>query len=396
MSVTTTTYDAALKDLYEGVLRDQINLNTTAFFNKVEQTSRDIEGGKRVVKLAPYGVNGGFGAGTETGALPVTGGNKQVNFISGIKDLRGVIKFTDKVMKASKTSRAAFESAMNTENEGIKKHAQMSYGRQAYTDGTGKLTLCGVTTPAATTINVASCQYLVEGMIIDILDTNGAALANGTQRRIAAVNRAAKTIVLDGAATVATAATDFITEQGAYNNELTGMEAVYKQTGDLYGLSKTTYPWLKPYTHALNGAVSDQTIIDVVNYVEEFYGSKMNLIVCNPAVYSEYYSYLESIKRAANTLELEGGFTALSINRIPMVKDRNVKAQAMKLLDTTQWKMHTFGDWSWLDEDGKILKWVSGYAMWEAILIKYAELICDHPGGQAEITGITVSSTLFA
>jgi len=394
MSVTTTTFDNVLKDDYQGLLRDQINLETSAFFNKVEQTEKNIEGGKRVVKDAPYGVNGGFAAGTESGANPVSGGNKYAQFISGIKDLKGVIRFTDKVMKASKTSKAAFISAFDAETNGIKKHAQMSYGRMAYTDGTGLLTLCGATN-ASLTVVVASCQYLVEGMIIDILDTNGAAIANGTQRRIKAVNRAAKTIVLDGTAVVTTIVTDFITEQGAYNNELTGMEAVYKQTGLLYGLDKADYPWLKPYVYANAGAMDEQYIIDVMNYVEEFYGGKTDLIVCNPAVYSEFYAYNASIKRANNTLKIAGGFTALSINEVPMVKDKNIKSGSVKLLDTTQWKMHTFGDWAWFEDNGRILEKVAGYTMWEGILLKYAELICDHPGGQAEISGITTSSTLF-
>jgi hypothetical protein len=395
MAVTTATFDAALKDNYQNVLRDQLNLETSAFFNKVEPTERDIEGGKRVVKYARYGLNGGFGAGTETGALPVAGGNKQVQFISGIKDLHGRISFSDKAMKASRTSRVAFESVFEAEVEGIKKSAQFSYGRMAYMDGTGKLTLCGTTSPAATTLNVASCQYLMEGMIIDILDNTGAPVSNGTQRRIAAVDRINKTIKLDGAATVATTTTDFVTEQGAYNNELTGMEAVYKQTGTLYGLDKANYPWLKPFSHALNGAIGDQIIVDVMNYEKLYYGSKTDLIICNPAVYSEYYSYLESLKRAPNTMNLQGGFTALSINGVPMVDDRFIKPGVMKLVDTTQWKMHTYGDWEWMEDNGKILDKVAGYALWEAVLLKYAELICDHPGGQAEITGITVSSAFF-
>jgi hypothetical protein len=265
----------------------------------------------------------------------------------------------------------------------------------AYLDGTGKLTLCAVTNDSLT-VNVASCQYLMEGMIIDILDTNGAAITGGTQRRIAAVDRISKTIKLDGTTKVTTVATDFITEQGAYNNELTGMEAVFAQSGDLYGLSKTTYPWLKPFSHALNGAIGDQIIVDVMNYVKLYYGSKIDLLVANPAVYSEYYAYLESLKRAPNTTKLEGGFTALSVNGVPMVEDRFLKSQNLKFLDTTQWKMHTFGDWEWMEDNGKILDKVAGYAMWEAVLLKYAELICDHPGGQAEITGITVSSTFFS
>lgn len=397
MSVTMATFNVALKDIYEEPTKDQLNIGSGIFLSKVEQTSRDIEGGRKVVKIAPYGVNGGTGSGADTQALPTSGGNKYAEFNSYIKSIRGVIEFTDQVMKASRSNRAAFESAMNSEENGLLKSLKHTYGRQTYLDGTGKLTLTGTTSPASLTLNVASVQYLIEGMTIDILDNTGAAVANGTQRRIKAVNRAAKTIVLEGTATVATANTGFIVEQGSYNQEITGMEAVYAQTGLLYGLDKATYPWLIPYVDSAVGDIEDQKIIDIMNYVEEYYGSNINLLVANPAVESQYFKYLEATKRNSNTTTLEGGYKALSINGRPMVKDRFVKPGGLKLLDTTQWKMHTMdgGDWSWLDEDGKILKWVSGYAKWTAAMIKYCELICDHPGGQAEMSGITVSSTLF-
>ena len=397
--VTMTTFAAALKDIYEEPTRDQINIGSGIFLSKVEQTSRDIVGGAQVIKTAPYGVNGGTGSGADTQALPVTGGNQRQRFTSTIKGIRGVITFTDQVMKASRADRAAFESAMQSEQDGLSKSIKHTYGRQVYLDGTGNCTQCGITN-ASTTVVVASCQYLVEGMTIDILDIAGVAIANGTQRRIAAVNRTGlvKTIVLTGAAVVTTIATDFIVEQGSLNQELTGMEQVYAQVGNLYGLAKANFPWLIPYVNPAVGNIDDQVIVDTINYVEEYFGSNINLLVANPAVESEYYKYLEATKRSANTTVLEGGYKSLSVSGRAMVKDRFVRPGVIKVLDTSVWKMHTMdgGDWSWLDEDGKILKWVSGFAMWTAVMIKYCELICDHPGGQAELAGITTTSTLFS
>lgn len=397
--VTMQTFDVALKDIYEEPTKDQINIGSGIFLSKVEQTSRDIEGGRRVYKIAPYGVNGGTGSGSDTQALPVAGGNNYVPFISGIKSIRGVIRFTDQVMKASRSNRAAFESAMQSEQDGLLKSVKHTYGRQVYLDGTGICATCDVNV-ATTTLLVDTTQYLVEGMTIDIVDaTTGAAVANGTQRRIAAVVRTGpvRSITLVGAAAVTTAATDVIVEQGSWNQELTGMEAVYAQAGNLYGLNKALYPWLVPYQNNLGGNIDDQAIVDTINFVEEYRGSNINLITVNPAVESEYYKYLEATKRSVNTETLEGGYKTLKVCGRTMSKDRFIRPGTMKLNDTTQWKMHTMdgGDWSWLDEDGKILKWVSGFAMWEAAMIKYCELICDHPGGQAEITNITTTSNLF-
>jgi len=399
--VTMQTFDTALKDIYEEPMRDQINIGSGIFLAKVEQTSKDIEGGRRVYKIAPYGVNGGTGSGSDTQALPVSGGNLYAPFVSGIKSIRGVIKFTDQVMKASRSNKAAFLSAMESEQDGLLKSAKFTYGRQSYLDGTGICTKCGVTNDSVV-VNVESTQYLIEGMIIDIVDAqSGTPITNGKQRRIVAVNRIGnqKSIVLDGSTVVTTSSAHAIVEQGSFNQELTGMEAVFAQSGSLYGLNKSQYPWLVPYRHDLqNSAIDDQTIVDTINFVEEYRGSNINLLIANPAVESEYYKYLEATKRSVNTTTLEGGYKSLSVAGRPMVKDRFVKPGCLKLLDTTQWKMHTLdgGDWSWLDEDGKILKWVSGFAMWTAVLIKYCELICDHPGGQAEIVNIATASNLFS
>ena len=399
--VTMQTFDTALKDIYEEPMRDQINIGSGIFLAKVEQTSKDIEGGRRVYKIAPYGVNGGTGSGSDTQPLPVSGGNLYAPFVSSIKSIRGVIKFTDQVMKASRSSRAAFLSAMESEQDGLLKSARFTYGRQSYLDGTGICTKCGATNDSVT-VNVESTQYLIEGMIIDIVDAlTGVPIQNGTQRRIVAVNRigAQKSIVLDGSAVVTTTSAHAIVEQGSFKQELTGMEAVFAQGGSLYGLDKSKYPWLVPYRHDLqNTTIDDQTIVDTINFVEEYRGSNINLLIANPAVESEYYKHLEMTKRYVNTTTLEAGYKSLSVAGRPMVKDRFVKPGCLKLLDTTQWKMHTLdgGDWSWLDEDGKILKWVSGFAMWTAVLIKYCELICDHPGGQAEIVNISTASNLFS
>lgn len=399
--VTMQTFDTALKDIYEEPMRAQINIGSGIFLAKVEQTSKDIEGGRRVYKIAPYGVNGGTGSGSDTQPLPVSGGNLYAPFVSGIKSIRGVIKFTDQVMRASRSNKAAFLSAMESEQDGLLKSAKFTYGRQSYLNGTGICTRCGETNNSVV-VNVESTQYLIEGMIIDIVDAQtGVPIQNGTQRRIVAVNRIGdqKSIVLDGTTGVTTTSAHAIVEQGSFNQELTGMEAVFAQSGSLYGLDKSQYPWLVPYRHDLqDGAIDDQTIVDTINFVEEYRGSNINLLIANPAVESEYYKYLEATKRSVNTTTLEGGYKSLSVAGRPMVKDRFVKPGCLKLLDTTQWKMHTLdgSDWSWLDEDGKILKWVSGFAMWTAVLIKYCELICDHPGGQAEIVNIATASNLFS
>ena len=58
----------------------------------------------------------------------------------------------------------------------------------------------------------------------------------------------------------------------------------------------------------------------------------------------------------------------------------------MFLLNTDDFALYQLCDWEWLeDEDGKILKQSPGKAAYSATLVKYAELICKKPCGQAII-----------
>ena len=63
--------------------------------------------------MAPYGVNGGVGAGTETGYLPTAGGNQYKQFITDTKNLYGVINISDKSIKASANNSGAFVQLLN-------------------------------------------------------------------------------------------------------------------------------------------------------------------------------------------------------------------------------------------------------------------------------------------
>lgn len=393
MSATIATTEAAFKTVYLNVLRPQINTETTAIYNKIKTSNRDIVGGNQVVKLAPFGVNGGFGAGTETGALPTAGANQYAQFKSWVKCMYGVIEISDLAAEASKSDVGAFVNMIKANMDGLLKHAKMSYGRQIYLDGTGKLTATGVTSDS-TTVNVASTQYLIEGMIIDILDANesNAAITNGTKRRIKSVDRVNNTITLEGSDKVTTDADCFITEQGSFNKELTGMEKIFQTSGTLYELNRSSYSWLIPQIFTGVGAISDKAIMKAMLQVKNYTNGKIDFIAAAPDVYLEYGDYLEATKRNVNTKELEGGFTALIVAGIPMVDDKNIKSGKMYLLDTSQWTFHQLADWDWMqDQNGSILKQVAGYPKWTATLRKYGEVICDHPAAQAELSGITVS-----
>lgn len=384
-----TVIDNALKDIYQNITRDQINLKLAAVAQKINSTTKDIEGGRKVVKPVPFGLNGGTGSGTETGALPASGGNKYEKFESTLKNLYGTIELSDKVIESTKSNAASFVSALSSEIKGLEKSCIFSSGRQYYMDGTGVLSVCKVNT-AATTLEVNSVQYVTAGMTIDIRTAAGALVTNGSARRVLSVTRASNTIVLDGSAVITTEATDIICEQISFGNEITGFGAVFKSTGTLYGIDKAKYDWMTPQLFAAVGTIEDEKISKAIQQAEDWYGSNIDYMACAPDVQREYASYLTTMKQIVNSSTLSGGFKAIDFQGIPLVRDRFILSGELFGLDSSQWALHQLDDWSWMDDRGVILKQKPGYAVYAATIRKYCELICDSPAAQLKLSGITV------
>ena len=396
---TLALYDSVLKDDYQEVVRNQINFEAGPFYRRIEATAKDIEGGKRVVKAAPYGLNGGSGMFAESGATPAAGGNNYVQFISTLKNAAAVIKLSDKLIKSAKSDRVAFVNALDSEMDGAIKSGTFTVGSGLYLKADGIRAMCGVTTAATTVVLAATStvQYLMEGMTIDIVvATTGVAITNGTGRRIESIDRTNKTVTLTGTDVVTTDATHAIVEQKSWGNNITGVGEIFDTSAaTLYGLTRTTYPWLNPHVGTTAFDISVGNIINKISDQEDIFGAKIDLVVMHPYVFTAYHNYLEAAKSQVNTMKLEGGFETLAINAgngsIPIIKDRFIPAQTMDLYDTSQFNMHQLEDWSWMDESGAILQKVSGYAGYEATLVKYPELICNHPGAQARIGNVTLS-----
>jgi len=395
--VTLTTANDVLKEVYLGVVANQINTNVNPLLAKIEQTTSDVWG-KEIRKVAPIGLNGGVGSATEDGALPVAGANSYKQFALTLKNLFGRIDISDKAIRASQSSAGAFVNLLNSEMDGLIKAAAFNFGRMLYGDGIGFL--CKVVSNTATYFVVDSVRNLAEGMIIDVIDSDGTAVGNVKKIRITAIDRANKYVYTTktGMTVNYFASSEqtpvYMCVQDSFMNELTGLGAVMKSTGNLYGLSKSTYNWLVPYAkdiqvNSANTDITDVKIQSVIDKLDEDYGSKVDFIVCSSGVKRDYQSYLASYRSNVNVLDLVGGYKAISYNGIPVVSDRFMPANTMYLLNTKDLHLHQLCDWRWLEgEDGKVLKQNAGYATYTATLVKYADLICDKPCGQAQITGI--------
>ena len=387
--ITIQTAEDALKTVYLGVLAEQLNTSVNPFMAKIEQTSSDVWG-KEIKKLAMYGLNGGVGASTETADLPKAGGNNYANFTLTLKNFYGKIELSDKAIRASQNNTGAFVNLLNSEMEGLLSNAKANFGRMLYGDGSGLLTKLGAKQSDNKSFLVEDTKYLQEGMIVDICKNNEAGAVSGHDAlRILAIDRAGKKVTVDRIISISTLDNTYgLYVQGSKDSELTGLGAIFSKN-DLYGLRRADYTFLTPFEKNANKTINSDIIQEVIDKVEESTGGNVDMILTSYKARRKYLQSLEGTRTNVDYLNLDGGFKAISYNGIPVVVDRFCPDNDMYILNSEDFKMHQLCDWRWLEgERGNVLKQVANKPVYTATLVKYADIICDRPQGQAKITNI--------
>ncbi len=384
--ITISSADKMLKTYYLDAIADSLNTQVNPLMAKFEKTT-DFVLGKEIRKVVSNGLNGGFGAGTEDGELPTSSQNEYVELSMQLKNLYGQLEISDKALRAGNSNDGAVLNVLETEMNSLLNSAKFNFGRMLYGDGRGILGT--VKAVSGSTLTLDTVKYITEGMIIDVIGSESEE-TTVSARRVSGVDRTNKKITLSGASlSGAVAVGDFITIQGSYYQEITGLGALFNDDTYLYNLNRDTYKWLKPYK-ATSTTIDNVTIAKAIDQIEENSGCTTDFIVCSAGVKRAYIDYLTQNNLDIVTTQVDGGYKAIMFNGIPIVSDRFCPEGTMYLLHTPSFKIYQLCDWKWLeDDDGKVLKQMSNRPTYKATLVKYAELLCERPIAQGVITGIT-------
>ena len=390
--VTLTTVEKALKELYLGAIINQLNTETDPFITRIKRTSERITGNNGIVRAAQIGINGGFGAGTETGTLPTAGENIYKKLYGTTKNLYGTISISDKSLRSIKgNDKGAFGDLVEREINGMMETAKWHFARQVSGSSKGILATCKAAT-SSNTIQVEDRRLLIEGITIDILTSDGAEVA--AKRRIKNINRSTGEITIDGAA-VTVSDGYLITAQGSYGLELTGLGDLFDLTlTDLYGNKRSENDWLNPFVDAAAGEISDILLHSTITDQEDAYNVELSYIRAGNKAYENYMKYLQAKTRIINTTKLEGGAISLEFNGRNIVRDKFMLPDAMDFLDPSKFYLDQVGEWDWINGPvGGIFVQQGNTATYNATLVKYADLTCVTPGGMARLKGITDPTT---
>lgn len=382
--ITIENADKALKDYYLDAVTAQLNDGVSPFFSAIEKSAVNVYG-KDVKMEVIRGTSGNILAGAEDGNLPDPYKNRYLSVVMPLKNMYGTIEISDKALRASRESSGAFVNLVNAEMEGLIASAKQNFQRMLFGDGSGKI--CKVLDSVSTTVfHVDSVKDYYVGMLVDVVPkVTGTGDSYGVY--ITAVDKENSTV------TFATAISDTISNcymypHGSKDNELCGLGAIF-DSPTLYGYKKTDEPYFAPYIKDAEGTLTEEMLTDMLDYVEESCNSKINMIICSYKTRKKIAALIANDRRVVNTTDVRTGFGTIAVNDVPVYADKYCPDDRILFLNTDDFSLNQLCDWEWLeDESGKILKQVAGKAAYTATLVKYAELICKKPCGQAMLKNV--------
>ena len=393
--VTLQSAENALKNVYLGVVANQLNTAANPLLAMIKHSTNNIYG-KEIRKAAPVGINGGITAGDEDGKLPDAHSTQYVQFVAELKNLYGKLEISDKALRATSNNITSFVNLLNDEMERLIEASNFNLGRMLYGTGEGKLAMVQSYSETDGYIEVDDINKVVEGMVVRISSYSNGVLDETEEPFIVTyVDRANKRFYTDvkGYQSKKVGLGSYVYIQYSKNKEITGIEALFTNS-TLYGLSKTDYKWLNPYVSSTTAYLSDSLIQTAIDELEDVANSKINLISTTKSVKRLYQEYLAAYRRNIDITELAGGYKTMTYNGIPVIGEKFVPANTMYLLNTDDFTMYEMCDWKWLeDESGRILKQNANSPTYSATLVKYAELLCEKPNGQGKISNIATTLT---
>ncbi len=378
--ITLSSAENVLKDVYLGVIADQINTKTNPLFARIRKSTRNIVG-KEVRVVAPIGINGGIMAGTEDDTLPEGVDTPYLSFVAPLKNLYGKFEISDKAIRCSSTDVNSFVNLLQDGMDSLLKASIFNLSRMLYGDGTGLLgTIKEFTLPTATVSNVES---FAPGMYVDIY--TGESLTEA-KVYVKAVDKAAKKVTF-GSGTTFTA-DDKIYVHKSKNNEIVGLKGIVSNTS-LYGVKRADYPVINAKTYTASDEAFDENFVQKIIDELEMNGTAVNFINCSYELKRLYQQYMTYYNKNIEFTTLEDGTRVITHLGTPIVPTNHVDAGECYFLNTDDFVFYELGDWKWLeDEQGRILKQFADKPAYSATLVKYTELVCHKPSGVGFVSNL--------
>lgn len=412
MAADISTLVAVLKDDYGDYVRS-FNDQCWIWENALP-ASRDSFIGLRATHAIHTKRSSGVGSRGDGGALPTAGSQTVKRVYIPMRRHYGRIQITRALIKQAATSAGAFVESLQLEMDGIRRDWGRDICRQAWGTSNGVIAQCA--SNSSTTVTLASTTttyqvlqcYADGGMVCDIgTVADPDAIADGiavTGYSIATPG--AYTITLASApGTVTSSHYVFRHDNGGASDgsgndadgqyELTGLQTIISASETLHTLSVANGggQWQSTVksNSGTNRPVTETLVMSACLEAANASGMNVNAAACNMGVYMALVNMLIATKRhvvnvdtTSTNVKLSAGAGGIMFNipgwgaeasgMLPIIMDRDCPGNALFGLHFGSLKKYELTSPEWVDDDGAILRNVSGYDSFEAYLAAYQEL----------------------
>lgn len=420
-----TAFSSVLKDIYVDGVREQINQDTNLldFFTEGDVKSYEWEGNQLVLALHSGRNASGVKYVAERGALPIAGSQSTARLLIPMKYLEGRIQLTAQVMKASKSSKGAFISAMNLEQKGLVN--DISRQRNRVLAGFGQGTLAQITTgansttqalkaPGGVTGTTNPARFVQVGMYVAVVDATGVTIRGGAN--VLSVSQ--PNIVLDAAINTTTGdlvqigSNSISAAEASYNAESMGLLGMADSTtyvSTFMGLDRSlaANAFFRSTVATSVGALSADVLQRNIDNAWEISSEQVDQFVCHTSVRREVIKLAEADRRyaaGAAPINQDAGSLAgankkdITFNGVPFRQDKDM-AYATIIGVVKSHLIHfpmVKGEWS--DDDGTVLFRVPNVDAYEARYRLWENFSTDRGAALLRLDGVTatVSSGIYS
>lgn len=416
---TTSGFDAALKDVYAGPIRNQLNEKTRLLdlFTKGDIEQYEWEG-RQVVLALRKSRNAGVKATAEGGGLPIAGKQGYANLKIPMRFIQGRIELTAQVMKASRSDKGSFARAMDSEQKGLVDDLARQRNRMLAAFGSGTLAMISAGAASATQAlnnpggvsgTVNATRFTKVGMMVAITDPTGVTI-RGVQT-ITAVSE--PNITLDGSVTTTTG--DLVSlgtnslgsNESSYNLEPMGILGIVDSTSYVsvvFSLdrSQAANAFFRSTIMPNVGTISPDVLQRGTDNAEEVSGEVIDQYLAHVSVRRELLKLTEADRRyqgSGQAQNFDGGTKAgsfkkdYSFNDVPVRVDKDLPYGILFGVNKSHlfWIPEVEGEWA--DEDGTVLFRVQNKDNYEARYRVYENYFSDKGDAHLRFDGITATVT---
>lgn len=441
-----SNYAEVLKTFYLPAIREQLN-HGTPLADIIEKNEEDVSG-KNVTINMHYGRTKGTGARKDGGAMPEADYQKYKTCTVPCKYNYGRVTFSGPTIAATRDEKGSYARVIDNEITGVVRDLQKEINRQywgcgygiiarwrsgtsgtSYTfqkkyransvggDGFGSTFGGKYVKENAGAVAVVASSYS-SGWVITVDDSDlavSAVVASADYDTITATDPSVSEVAGTYYIRPASSQTDDAGVAGVARYEMVGLRGIVtdedldeigitdgtnaglKTNDPLQGLAVGSYAWFKAIVdkhdsgrYAGQRALTLNLMQKMFDNVEEAAGKDYgpDLIMTTRALRREYLSLMQADRRNVNTMKLDGGWTALEYNGVPLMVDNDAIDGEMYFLTTRDIQLYRMSDYDWMDKDGAILSRLSGYDAYEAVLFLYAELGCSRRNTQGVLVDL--------